>query len=85
MRPLRAPVAVTGATGFIGRHLVSRLLALDLPTRALVLPEETVPAEFEGVEIGREMAAHPIGADQHQGPNGVERRLTHAGAADRLV
>lgn len=32
------PVVLTGATGFIGRHLQARLLAQGLPVRALVRP-----------------------------------------------
>ncbi len=35
-----APVLVTGASGFIGQHLVQRLVAAGIPARALVLPGE---------------------------------------------
>lgn len=37
-------VLVTGATGFIGRHLVERLIHEGHHVRALVLPEENMPA-----------------------------------------
>lgn len=40
--PLPAPVLVTGAAGFIGRHLVARLVAGKTPVRALVLPGEHI-------------------------------------------
>ena len=40
---LREPVLVTGATGFIGSHLVSRLMVEGRSVRALVLPGEEVP------------------------------------------
>lgn len=33
--PLRSPVVVTGATGFLGGALLTRLLALDYPIRAV--------------------------------------------------
>lgn len=39
------PVAVTGATGFIGTHLVRRLVDTDVPVRALVRsPDRMSPA-----------------------------------------
>lgn len=47
-------VLVTGATGFIGRHLVEQLTRKGDRVRALVLPEEDVSAlEALGVEIVR--------------------------------
>ncbi len=44
---LREPVLVTGATGFIGRHLVARLLSEGYAVKALVLPEDPIPAEWD--------------------------------------
>lgn len=42
---LRGPVAVTGAGGFIGRHVVAELLRTDpdVQVRALLLPGERLP------------------------------------------
>ncbi|MFW5876001.1 MAG: NAD-dependent epimerase/dehydratase family protein [Myxococcota bacterium] len=40
------PVLVTGANGFVGRELVSQLVAKGAHVRALVLPDETVPPEW---------------------------------------
>jgi UDP-glucose 4-epimerase len=42
--PLEGPVLVTGATGFIGSHLVNALLAAGVPTRALVRNEGAAEA-----------------------------------------
>ncbi len=48
------PVLVTGATGFIGRSVVAKLLAADIAVKALVLPGEMTPATWEDkVEIVR--------------------------------
>jgi len=45
-------ILITGATGFIGSHLTSRLLADNKPIRALVLPSEPTPADWDNnVEI----------------------------------
>jgi nucleoside-diphosphate-sugar epimerase len=50
----KKPVLVTGATGFIGRRLVARLLAEGCAVRALVLPDESIAGLPEGaVEIVR--------------------------------
>lgn len=47
-------ILITGANGFIGSHLTARLLSQNKRIRALVLPTETVPAEWgERVEIVR--------------------------------
>lgn len=51
---LAEPIFVTGANGFIGRHLVARLVDEGRRVRALVLPDETVPDGWEGrVEVRR--------------------------------
>jgi nucleoside-diphosphate-sugar epimerase len=48
------PALVTGAGGFIGSRLVSRLREAGQPVRALLLPAEPVPAAWdEDVEIIR--------------------------------
>ncbi|MBA5865690.1 MAG: NAD-dependent epimerase/dehydratase family protein [Nitrospira sp. CR1.3] len=47
-------VLVTGATGFIGRHLIERLTSENVHVRALALPsEETASLDRPGVEIVR--------------------------------
>jgi nucleoside-diphosphate-sugar epimerase len=47
-------VLVTGATGFIGRHLTERLIAEKVHVRVLALPEEDMSAfDHLGVEIVR--------------------------------
>ena len=47
-------ILITGATGFIGSHLTSRLLADKKRIRALVLPSEPIPADWGShVEIFR--------------------------------
>ena len=43
----REPVLITGAAGFIGRHLLSRLRAEGVSVRALLLPDEPVPDEWD--------------------------------------
>ncbi len=50
LQSIRAPAAVTGATGFIGRRLVGRLRGAGIETRALLLPGEGVPPEFDEVQ-----------------------------------
>jgi 2-alkyl-3-oxoalkanoate reductase len=48
------PILVTGASGFIGRRLVARLLGDGYRVRALVLPREATPASWdERVEVLR--------------------------------
>ena len=47
------PILVTGATGFIGRRLVTRLIEEGYRPRALVLPGESLPEGFDGVDVVR--------------------------------
>lgn len=47
MKRLKAAF-VTGAGGFIGRHLVRRLLAEDVSVVALMMPGEAIPREWDG-------------------------------------
>lgn len=44
---IREPVLVTGATGFIGSHLVSRLADAGRSVRALVLPGDQIPSRWQ--------------------------------------
>ena len=47
-------ILITGATGFIGSHLTSRLLQHNKQIRALVLPSEPIPANWgKRVEVYR--------------------------------
>jgi len=47
-------ILITGATGFIGSYLTSRLLAANQRIRALVLPSESIPMEWGNhVEVFR--------------------------------
>jgi nucleoside-diphosphate-sugar epimerase len=46
-------IAITGAGGMIGRHLVDALRPSGARLRVLLLPGEAVPASFQDVEIGR--------------------------------
>jgi nucleoside-diphosphate-sugar epimerase len=39
---------VVGATGFIGRHLVDRLISAKMPVIALVRPESRIPEKWHG-------------------------------------
>ncbi|MEM8931064.1 MAG: NAD-dependent epimerase/dehydratase family protein [Acidobacteriota bacterium] len=40
---IREPVLITGAAGFIGRHLARRLVDQGVAVRALLLPDEVAP------------------------------------------
>jgi nucleoside-diphosphate-sugar epimerase len=42
-------ILVTGANGFIGRHLVARLIRAGHNVRAFVLPEEIIPESWNSV------------------------------------
>ncbi len=51
---IEEPIVVTGATGFIGRRIIDRLVSAGYAPRALVLPGEAVPRAWaQGVEIAR--------------------------------
>ena len=45
---LEAPVLVTGATGFIGRVLVRKLIEAQYCPAVFVLPEEEIPEDWKG-------------------------------------
>lgn len=47
-RHILAPVLVTGATGFIGRRLVDRLVAAGFRVHVLVLPDDPLPNRWHG-------------------------------------
>ena len=53
-KKIKAPILVTGATGFIGQVLIKKLREKKLRVRALVLPDDSIPAKWgDDVEIVR--------------------------------
>ncbi|MGK2962852.1 MAG: NAD-dependent epimerase/dehydratase family protein [Gemmatimonadaceae bacterium] len=48
MTPLTGPVVVTGASGFIGRHVVASLAAAGIPVRAIVRRQQSLG---DGVQV----------------------------------
>jgi len=59
------PVLVTGATGFIGRRVVHKLRQAGVGVRALVLPQETIPDEWQQqVDIVRGDISDPAAVQQ---------------------
>ena len=62
---------VTGATGFIGKRLVRRLQADGVRVRALVLPGELLPENWEEVEVVRGDVTDPVAVSKAL--EGVER------------
>jgi nucleoside-diphosphate-sugar epimerase len=74
---LAEPVVVTGATGFIGRWLVRRLVAAERYVRALVLPDEAVAGLWGGpVEVMRGDITDPAA---------VVQVMRHAGTVIHLA
>lgn len=59
-KKIEGPVFVTGATGFIGKRVMEKLLSHQIPSRALVLPGEKLPPGWEEqVEIVRGSISDP--------------------------
>jgi nucleoside-diphosphate-sugar epimerase len=52
-------VAVTGATGFLGKQVVSKLLDRGMRPTLLIRPQALVPDIFFGVPLARFEIAHP--------------------------
>ncbi len=72
---------------FQPQHLVEENLAVEVGVGEAVgarieLLLVLLRLELERIELGVEMAAHPVGADQHQRVDGIARRLQHVGRGD---
>lgn len=60
MNTLNGTILVTGATGFVGRHLCNRLLAVGGIVRGTLLPSENATSLVLGVEP---VVVEPLGPD----------------------
>ena len=59
-KQMAQPVLVTGATGFIGSRVVHKLLEQNMAVKALVLPNEALPAAWgDRVEVVRGGISQP--------------------------
>jgi len=65
MNSLNGPILVTGATGFVGRHLCNRLLAGGRILRGTLLPTENAASLVSGVESVRVESLGPGTAWRH--------------------
>ncbi|MBZ0252548.1 MAG: NAD(P)H-binding protein, partial [Candidatus Methylomirabilis sp.] len=75
------PLLITGATGFVGRHLTKRRLAQGAPVRILVRsPDKARNLAALGAEIAQGDVTDP--ASLHKALDGVSAVIHLAGAAD---
>ena len=76
---------------FEAEHVVDEDLAIVVGRReAVILGRQLVivfdrRGDAERIELGVQVAAHAIGADHHDGANGIARRLQHVGCVGRLT
>ncbi|MBI5550667.1 MAG: SDR family NAD(P)-dependent oxidoreductase [Desulfobacterales bacterium] len=64
-KTIAPPVLVTGATGFIGRSVVEKLLSNNTAVRALVLPGDALPRSWENkVSVVRGSISDPAAVAQ---------------------
>lgn len=81
----RVDAAVLGGTGFIGRHLVRRLLAADRRVAVLARNIESLPAFFDDprVELIRGDISDPAALEDLAGRSAAVINLAHGGGAGR--
>jgi thioester reductase-like protein len=73
-----ATYLVTGATGFIGRHLVERLLDRDGEIHVLVRPGSTAKLEALAERLGSAERIHAVTGDLREPLLGVDEGTRHA-------
>ena len=72
---------------FEAEHVVEEDLAVPIGFREAVMGGMQflvvrTRIDVERIELGMQVPAHAIGADQHDGVNGIARRLQHVGLVD---
>lgn len=84
-RPERVDAAVLGGTGFIGQHLVRRLLAMDKRVAVLARNVENLPAIYDDprVETVRGAISDTAAIEDLAGRSDAVVNLAHGGGAGR--
>ncbi|NBC31688.1 MAG: NAD-dependent epimerase/dehydratase family protein [Alphaproteobacteria bacterium] len=84
-RPDRVDAAILGGTGFIGRHLVRRLLAADKRVAVLARNVENLPALFDDPRVERVRGAigDPAAIEDLAGRSAAMINLAHGGGDGR--